>query len=156
MGKERIKINSGMKSKRDFISEFQKIEFPFKDTFKNDKIFRKELFNEFLKTDKKPSLRLYIGKFYTKKQIAEGVSEPHNQTPGINSGHRIIAANIVASTKFEIRLRKIISDFDTKIHKGELEKKYYCHDLEQTNTIQTLKEIGTTIEKNLFLLEVSD
>lgn len=140
------KQNGLIKSKRDFTSEFQKAKFPFKDTFENDETFRNELFAEFLRTDEKPSLRLYTGKYYTEKQIEAGILEVHDKIPLINSGHSPIAANFVANTKFEVRLGEIRSDFYTKIVKGGLEKKYYCHDLEQTNTIQTLKEIQTTID----------
>ncbi len=138
-----------LKNKIDFEREYRKATFPYKEIISSKKDLRNSLFAEFLTTKQKPCFDLYLYEHYTEKQLNEGFAEAHKQTPSYvsNGKKEIIAASFVQSTPFESRVNELYSEYINKVGKNTLETKYHCFDLEATNTVKTLNEIGKLIEK---------
>lgn len=137
-----------MKNQKDFIREYRNTNFPYKGIITGNKELRKTLFKEFIQTKLKPCSHLYLLDHYTERQINDGIIEASNQIPTSVSDNTnvIIAASFVQQTQFETYVNELHRDFHNCIFKNTLEAKYYCFDLEGTNTVKTLKEIGKVIE----------
>lgn len=70
-----------MKNKRDFIREYRKALFAYKEIISQQKGLKLVLFDEFLKAKTKPCLDLYLYDHYTERQLQDGIIEANKQIP---------------------------------------------------------------------------
>lgn len=144
-----------MQEHRDFIREYRKSKFPYKEIISQNKVLRYALFGEFVKTKKKTCFDLLLSEHYTERELNDGFENVHKHCPSIVSvnTNNTIAASIVLRTQFEIHVRSLYMEFNKNILENTLNAKYYCFDLQATNTVKTLTEIGETIElfKNVLI-----
>lgn len=146
-----------MKNKRDFIREYRKINFPFKEIITCNKELRKALFAEFLKTKPKTCSHLHLLDYYTERQINDGIIEAGNKIPtSVSDNRNVTIAGLVKFTPFETHYYQLQGEFNNCIVKNTLPAKYYCFDLEGTNTVKTLSEIGEVIKRFQDLLRTDN
>jgi|GEM_PF-5604757 len=142
-----------MKNKRDFVREYRKATFPYKEIISLKKDLRNALFAEFITTKPKHCFELYLldpykAKHYTAKQLNDGLNKANKKLPRYKYrlSETAIAAPVVKITRIESRILKINREFKKKVDNNTLDAKYYCFDLEATNTVKTLNEIAKVIE----------
>ncbi len=133
-----------MKNKRDFLREFYEIrieKLPFIAYFQKNKDLRKILFDEYLKTDLKPNLRLYTSQYFTDKEIQKGFRENHAMIPEAKFNGTAIVASFIPTSKFESRLDEIEVEFYKKVIAESLEKKFFSYQLTKTETFEKLTKV---------------
>lgn len=139
-------MNDQNKNQRDFNRKFERVEFtyPFKVIFEQSEVFKKQLFNEFIQTERKPDLDLYTAQYFTDEEYSAGMAEGH--------GHNVVkswglgppvAANTIPFSKMETRLLDISAKFYRE-HET-IDESFFSFDLEATNTVQTLKKVGSEL-----------
>ena len=129
----------------NFEREFEKANIPFKEIIEKEPLFQIELFNQYCKAATKPCFDLYLADFYSQDELNEGFDEIHKQIPVSNS-KEIVAANFVATTQFESRIRELYNQFTEEVVKKKLPLKYYCLDIEKVVIVQALRRIDNEYE----------
>ncbi len=135
-----------MKNQKDFIRQYRKADFPFKEIIACNKELRKALFKEFTQTKQKHCFDLYLLDHYTDRQWNDRLIEAARKIPTSvsNNSNIPVAASWVQTPPFEFHFDLLRNEFG--VSKKTLDAKYYCFDLEATNTVKTLQEIGKVIE----------
>ncbi len=107
--------------------------------------FKNELFNQYYSTKKTPIFDLFLADFFCEDELNTGFKEMNRQVaPTLNN--TIVAANFYEFTPFEKRIKELNKEFTDKILKDKLPLKYYCHDIEKTIIVTTLKQINNEYE----------
>jgi len=143
-----------MKKKRQFLKDLYRnrvVDLPFIELFQRNKELRNILFDEYLKTDIKPNLSLYLNSFYTDKEIQQEIIKANNKIPNRKFGN-IYMADFVPSTDFEIEYQRINKDFYSLSAKGRVPKEFCKHSISETDLMKELQIADTTIKDfNLYV-----
>lgn len=134
-----------IKNRQDFLRELEKgffeddgyRDFPFKSIFIENHSFKEMLFNEFTKTERIPSLYLFLNQ-YPKEVIDKEQDEQCNRVPVSTSRASNTAANTIEPSQFFSRIK---SEYSSLLIKGELPQIFYSHTLKKTETYKILSEI---------------
>lgn len=135
------------KDHRRFLKDLQKEDFPFKDFVTSNKKIRNTLFAEYLQTDKEPKLTLYIGNYFTDREIENGILEANDKIPNSSRNNQMTFAS--ESTDFEVRIKEIEREYYSKIsplNGTVIDNEYYGHILANTPIIESLKIIDQELE----------
>ncbi|MCF2505333.1 hypothetical protein L0663_18220 [Dyadobacter sp. CY107] len=130
---------------RDFLNEFEKTDIPFKQILRTDREAKVKLFEEFLKTPKKPDIGRYVSQFFTNDQLTEGFEQADRRIP-VSSSAKPVMASFVGLTDMEKRIYKIQDEFYNKLINGRLDEEFYVFDLTSTLLYNTLKNIEKETE----------
>jgi hypothetical protein len=143
-----------MKKKRQFLKDLYRnrvVDLPFIELFQTNIELRNILFDEYLKTDIKPDLSLYLNKFYTDKEIEQEIIKANNKIPNrkFNNMHM---ADFVPMTDFEIEFQRIKKEFYSFCAKNEIPKDFCKHSISETCLMKELESINTSIiDFNLYI-----
>lgn len=129
-----------MKKEREFLKELNHNgkEIPFSRYFQENKYLRRKLFSQYIKTDLQPSLNLYFNKYFTDKEIQNGLKKA--------SENIAVSLCYIPKTAFEIKMRETQKEFFEKVTEKSIEKKYFCHQIKNTNISTVLTFILQDIE----------
>jgi hypothetical protein len=142
-----------MKKEREFLNELysnQIEKIPYLDYFRNDKYLRKKLFAEYLLTEKKVDLNLFLSNYYSDNEWNKGFIEIHENLPRIESRSlsdvTIPCATFRQKTEFEKNISVLKDKFNHLVSEKELPEKYFSHSIIKTNISEKLKFVSQKIE----------
>jgi len=134
-----------MKKERQFLNDLYRRTLyiiPFIELFQKNKELKKELFQQYLKTDIKPEFSLFLNSHYSDQELEAGFELAHNNIPVINFG----MASFIPQTDFENSIKDLEKEFYTLSTKKEIAEKFCKHSISETPIIKKLQEIDTLIK----------
>ncbi len=141
-----------MKKERQFLYDLYRRRvknLPFLHLFQQNKELRKELFQQYLKTDLKPDYDLFLRSHYSEKDLKEGFMEVRERIPL----SRVGMASFVPQTDFETSLHNLKREFHNLSAQDQLPDKFKTHSIEKTEVIKRLKDLQTLINDfNLYVI----
>lgn len=130
--------------------QFEK-DFPLDWIVRDSSEFRKELFNEFMNTDQKPSIDLFRYDFFgiTSDDWFKLYKENHREESKTTdrSGCKECMAPIVKLSEFDKKNNEAEISFNKNIANNTLDKKYFVPDLSKTNIVKVFSELQKEFER---------
>lgn len=141
-----------MKKERQFLQDLHRRRvkiLPFLHLFQQNKQLRKELFQQYIKTDLKPDYDLFQSSHYSKIELEEGIMAVRKRIPL----SRVGMANFIPQTDFEISLHNLKRKYADLVAKDQLPEKFKKHMIEETAIIKELKDLQPVIDDfNLYVV----
>lgn len=126
-----------------FLEELQVARFPFRKIILNSDRLQHALFQEYLRTEKVPNFRLFLRKNFSDKEINE-LREGKSGLPSYESGS--VPSDLTSGSTFkDDQFQKFYQKFLELRISGGLDKKYYSHSIEATQTVKALEDIHEEI-----------
>lgn len=116
-------------------------EFSLLNYFLDSKDLSKELFAQYIETEQRPMLRLYLGKEFTEDEWINAITKNNENIP-VNTS----SAVFVSPSNFDNKVNELQNEFYKLINENRLPKEYHSHQIDQTHIYIKLKQISEDIK----------